>query len=179
MAINFDQEIRALLILCSLPKSWNGLVMAMSNYVPGSGTLKYDDVIGVILSEETCRKSSSGYTSGSALNAKSWGRMTERGSNYGNHGKSRGKSKRRRSQLRGLNDYWYYGKLGHKKKDCWNQKKNEGDKLDGDKEANVVSNKSDEDALLLSLESVDDSWVLDYNSSFHATPHRDHFIDYV
>ena len=40
--------------------------------------------------------------------------------------------------------------------DCWNQKKNEGDKPDGDKEANVVSKKSDEDALLLSLESVDD-----------------------
>ena len=53
MGVNFDEEIRALLILCSLPKRWNGLVMAMSNYVPRSGTLKYDDVIGVILSEET------------------------------------------------------------------------------------------------------------------------------
>ena len=64
-------------------------------------------------------------------------------------------------------------------KDCWNQKKNEGDKPDGDKEANVVSNKSNEDALLLSLESVDDSWVLDFGASFHATPHRGYFIDYV
>ena len=44
-----------------------------------------------------------------------------------------------------------------KKKYSWNQKKNEGDKLDGDKETNVVSKKFDEDALLLSLESVDDS----------------------
>ena len=83
--------------------------------------------------------------------------MTERGSNSKNHEKSRGKSEWRRSQSRGPNDYWYYGKLGHKKKDCWNQKKNEGDKLDGEKEANVVSNKSDEDSLLLSLESVDNS----------------------
>ena len=58
-------------------------------------------------------------------------------------------------------------------------KKNEGDKLDGDKEANVVSKKSDEDALLLSLESVDDSWVLDSGASFYATPHRGYFIDYV
>ena len=65
------------------------------------------------------------------------------------------------------------------KKDCWNRKKNEGDKPDGDKEANVVSKKSDEDALLLSLESVDDSWVLDSSASFHTTPHRDYFIDYV
>ena len=40
MGVNFDEEIRALLILCSLPESWNGLVMVVSNYVPGSGTLK-------------------------------------------------------------------------------------------------------------------------------------------
>ena len=94
--------------------------MAMSNFVPGSSTLKYDDVIGVILSEETRRKSSSGSTSGSALNAQSRGRTTKRGSNSGNHGKSRGKSKGRRSPSRGLNDFWYCGKLGHKMKDYWN-----------------------------------------------------------
>ena len=116
--------------------------MAVSNYISGSNTLKFDDVIGAILSEETRRKSSGGSTSRSALNAQSRGRTTERGSNSGNRGKSRGKSKGRRSQLRGPKNCWYYGKPRHKKKDCWNQKKNEGDKLDGDKEANVVSNKS-------------------------------------
>ena len=105
--------------------------------------------------------------------------MTERGNNSINCEKSRGKSKGRRSQSRGLNDCWYCGKPRHKKKDCWNRKKNEGDKLDGDKEANVLSNKSEEGALLLSLESVDDSWVLDSGASFHATLHRDYFIDYV
>ena len=118
MGVNFDEEIRALLILCSLPESWNGLVMAVSNFVPGSSTLKYDDVVNVILSEETRRKSSGGYTPGSALNAQSRGKMTERGSNFGNCGKSRGKSKGRRSQSIGPNDCWYYGKLGHKKKYC-------------------------------------------------------------
>ena len=34
----------------------------------------------------------------------------------------------------------------------------------------MVCNKSEEDALLLSLESVDDSWVLDSGASFHASP---------
>ena len=43
----------------------------------------------------------------------------------------------------------------------------------------MVSYKSDEDALLLSLETVDNSWVLDFGASFHATPHRGYFIDYV
>ena len=70
-------------------------------------------------------------------------------------------------------------KLGHKKKYCWTQKDNEGDKLEGNKEANVVSNKFEEDALLLSLESIDDSWVLDSRASFHATPQRGYVINYV
>ena len=32
--VDFD-EVRALLILCSLPESWNGLVMAVINSVSG------------------------------------------------------------------------------------------------------------------------------------------------
>ena len=43
----------------------------------------------------------------------------------------------------------------------------------------MVSNKFKEDAFLLSLESVDDSWILDFGNSFHATPHRGYFINYV
>ena len=33
--VDFDDEVRALLILCSLSESWNGLVMAVSNSVSG------------------------------------------------------------------------------------------------------------------------------------------------
>ena len=73
----------------SLPESWNSLVMVVSNFVSSSNTLKFDDVVGVILSEEIRRKSSGGTsTSGSVLNAKSRGITKERGNNYGNHGKS-------------------------------------------------------------------------------------------
>jgi hypothetical protein len=36
--VDFDDEVRALLILCSLLESWNGLVMALSNSVSGSNT---------------------------------------------------------------------------------------------------------------------------------------------
>ena len=49
--MNFEDEVRALLILCSQLERWNNLVMVVSNYVPGSDTLKFDDVVGVILSE--------------------------------------------------------------------------------------------------------------------------------
>ena len=40
--VNFEDEVRAHLILCSLPESWNNLVIIVSNYVPSSGTLKFD-----------------------------------------------------------------------------------------------------------------------------------------
>jgi hypothetical protein len=50
--VDFDDEVGALLILCSLLEIWNGLVMVVSNSVSGSNTLKFDDVVGIILSEE-------------------------------------------------------------------------------------------------------------------------------
>ena len=103
MNVNFYEEIKALLIFFSFRKSWNGLVMVVSNYVSWSNTLNFHDVIGIILSEETRRKSLGGSTSGSSLNAQSRGRMTKRGSDSKNYGKLRGKSKGRRSQSRGPN----------------------------------------------------------------------------
>ena len=102
MNANFDEEIKALLILCSLPENWNNLVMVVSNYVYGSNTLKFDDVIGVILSEETHRKTSCGSTLGVYLNAQNRSITTERGNNSGNHEKSREKSKEKGSQSKGL-----------------------------------------------------------------------------
>jgi hypothetical protein len=52
LKVDFDDEVRDILILFSLLERWNGLVMAVSNSVSGSNTLKFDDVVGVILSEK-------------------------------------------------------------------------------------------------------------------------------
>jgi hypothetical protein len=50
--VEFYDEVGDLLILCSFRESWNGLVMVVSNFVSSSDTLKFDDVVGVILSKE-------------------------------------------------------------------------------------------------------------------------------
>ena len=48
--MNFDDEVRDILILCSFPERQNGLVMVVSNSTSGSNTLKFDGVVGAILS---------------------------------------------------------------------------------------------------------------------------------
>jgi hypothetical protein len=36
-----------------------------------------------------------------------------------------------------------------------------------------------QDALFIFVDNISESWVVDSGASFHATPHRKHFIDYV
>jgi hypothetical protein len=45
-------------------------------------------------------------------------------------------------------------------------------------EANVTGDVL-QDALILSVDNISESWVVDSGASFHATPHRKHFLDYV
>ena len=105
--MDFDDEVRALLILCSLPESWNGLVMVVSNSVFGSNTLKFDDVVGVILSEEMRRKRI-GETLDNVLNVENMGIQKDRGKGSGNCGNSRkGRSKFRLGKI----DCYNFGKI--------------------------------------------------------------------
>ena len=72
VGVKFDYQVRYILILCSFPKRWNILVMAVSNSIPSSNTFKFDDVVSVILSEEMRRKST-GEKLGNALTMESKG----------------------------------------------------------------------------------------------------------
>ena len=49
--IDFDDEIRAVIVLASLPNSWEAMKMVVSNSA-GKSKLKYDDIRDLILSEE-------------------------------------------------------------------------------------------------------------------------------
>ncbi|RVW77419.1 Retrovirus-related Pol polyprotein from transposon TNT 1-94 [Vitis vinifera] len=53
--IDFDDEIRALIVLASLPNSWEAMRMAVSNST-GKEKLKYNDIRDLILSEEIRRR---------------------------------------------------------------------------------------------------------------------------
>jgi hypothetical protein len=69
--------------------------MVVSKSVSSSNTLKFDDIVGVILSEEMQQKNI-GETSGNALNMENRGRQKDRGKGLRNCGNSwKGKSKSR------------------------------------------------------------------------------------
>ena len=55
MEIDFDDEIRAVIVLAYLPNSWEAMRMVMSNSAK-KNKLKYDDIRDLILSEEVRRR---------------------------------------------------------------------------------------------------------------------------
>ena len=57
MEIEFDDEVRALVLLSSQPDSWNATVTEVSSS-SGNSKLKFDDVRDLVLSEEIRRRES-------------------------------------------------------------------------------------------------------------------------
>uniref|UniRef100_A0A2N9FSS1 Retrovirus-related Pol polyprotein from transposon TNT 1-94 n=1 Tax=Fagus sylvatica TaxID=28930 RepID=A0A2N9FSS1_FAGSY len=121
---------------------------------------------------EEVRRRDAGETSssGSALNLETRGRVKDR--NY-NRGRSKSRKGRSKSKPGRQLECWNCGKTGHIRKNCWElKKKNENDS------ANVVTEEV-HDALLLSVDSPIESWVLDSGASFHTTAHREIIQNYV
>ncbi|KAK2976016.1 hypothetical protein RJ640_015693, partial [Escallonia rubra] len=185
VGINFDDEIRALLFLCSLPDSWNNLVTTVSNSTI-SGTLTLNDVVSSVMNDEIQRKTiGDAISSSTALSVESRGRQNNKQNNRGRsptrgRSKSRGKSKSKGRTI----VCWNCNKEGHKKNDCTEPKKKKGagGRQGDDEGANMVSsNERTYDDLCLSA-TVDDNskvWYVDSGASIHCTPHRDCFSDYV
>ena len=167
--IEFDDQVRALALLSSLPESWKTTVTAVSSST-GDTKLKFNDVRDLILNEEIRRRESGEVSTSSVLHTES------RGRNF-NRGNGRGKSKDRRSKSRSHHgshkskqiECWNCGKSGHYKNQCRSARKIQ----ETNDEANVASTSGGDDALICSLESKEESWVLDSGASFHATSQKE------
>ena len=56
VGIPLNDEIKAILLLCSLPNSWEGVVMAVSTSIAAKNKRKFDEVAATLLSEDMRRK---------------------------------------------------------------------------------------------------------------------------
>ena len=118
MNLVIDDELQVLLLLSSLPDSWETLVVLPSNSTP-NGMLQLAIVKDSLLNEET-RKKDMGKDIAHALATENRRRSKSRSS------KGRGKS-RSRSESKGKFKCFYCDKEGHIKRNCkaWKNKQKE------------------------------------------------------
>ncbi|RVW24225.1 Retrovirus-related Pol polyprotein from transposon TNT 1-94 [Vitis vinifera] len=117
--IDFDDEIRALIVLAFLPNSWEAMRMAVSNST-GKEKLKYNDIRDLILAEEI-RRRDAGETSGSgsALNLETRGRGNNRNSNQGRSNSRNSNRNRSKSRSGQQVQCWNCGKTVDSPLDDW------------------------------------------------------------
>lgn len=161
-----------MLFLCSLPDSWDHLVMCIWSTTT---TFKLEDVVGLLLSEEMKIKYSK--MAKEALVAR--GRKTKKRKKKNKKGKSkylgRSKSPSKKSKAK----CWNCGKPGHLCKYCREEEKNKGKKdftkFDTDKYYHF-----DVDSFFMALatHTSEDVQLIDSGAHFHMISHRYWFLKY-
>jgi hypothetical protein len=109
--IKISDEDKCISLLCSLPDSWDSLVVAIGS---NTTSLKFDEVVSSLLSEEMRRKNMEGQST-DALFAR--GRSQERNRSKSSSGRSKSKG-RSKSPGKFVKVCWRCGKEGHYKKQC-------------------------------------------------------------
>ena len=124
--INFEDEIKASILMSSLPKSCDIVVAAISSSW-GYDKLKLDEIRDVVFSESICKREIRN-SSGSALSVNQRGRSKSKGPNNG-----RSKSKNREKSPNKPNvKCWSCGEKDHFRADCTKRKQNHKSDNDND-----------------------------------------------
>eukprot|EP00253_Pinus_taeda_P030595 PITA_30595 len=173
--IKISDEDKCISLLCSLPDSWNSLVIAIGS---NATALLFDEIVSSLLMEEMRQKNIEN-RNGDALSVQ--GRTQNRNKNKSSSGrsKSKGRSKSPRKPVKVV--CWKCGKEGHYKRDC---KSKAPDKENGFDEApsaevKTISDEGGDVYLASSSTHVDhEAWLIDSGASFHFTPNREWFCEY-
>jgi hypothetical protein len=193
--IKFEDEDKAMMLLTSLPASYEHLVTTL---LYGKETLELEEVSGALLDHYQRKHKDSAESSGEELVVKGYqdrGRKKDKDDKSA-RGRSKSKSKavkcfkcqkkdkddksargRSKSKSKAVKCFKCQ-KKGHMKRDCpeWNKGKEESSTS-----VNVVAD-SESDGDMLSVSSSTDglnnSWLLDSACFFHVTPHRNWFDTY-
>jgi hypothetical protein len=166
--ITIAEEDKCITFLCYLPDSWDNLVVAIGSTT--QSTLKYEDVVASLLSEEMRRKRMEGHNT-NALFVR--GHTQDR-----NPSKSTGRSKSLRKSLRKC---WKCGKTWHYKKDCKSKKVEKPKGSDSTSSTEMKTSIEEGGYVYLAYTGTranHDVWLIDLGVSYHMTPHREWFSEY-
>jgi hypothetical protein len=173
--ITISEEDKCITLLCSLPDSWDNLVVAIGSTTQSK--LKYEDVVASLLSEEMRWKSMDGHSTYSLFVR---GRTQERNPGESSRGRSKSTT-RSKSPEKYLRKCWKCGKIGHYKKYCTSMKV---DKPNGsDSTSSTEAKTSTEEGGDVYLKSIGthadrDVWLIDSGVSYHMTPQREWLCEY-
>ncbi|KAK9906214.1 hypothetical protein M0R45_002714 [Rubus argutus] len=184
MEMKIDDEMQALLLLGSLPDSWETFVVTVSNSAP-DGKLSMSNVKDNLQNEETRRKSSGASSSGSQVFVvENRGRSKSRGPK--GHGRSVSRSK-----TRFTGKCHHCGIVGHMRRNCHKLRKEQKENGNNyqkkeDNNNNTTAAVSHEECEFLCVGDeclhVDNclgvQWVVDSGAAFHATSHEEFFTTY-
>jgi hypothetical protein len=109
--IKISDEDKCISLLCSLPDSWDSLVVAIGS---NTTSLNFDEVVSSLLSEDMRRKNIEGWST-NALFARGHSQERNRSKFSSGRSKSKGISKYLRKFVKVC---WICGKEGHYKKQC-------------------------------------------------------------
>jgi hypothetical protein len=171
--IKISDQDKCISLLCSLPDSWDSLVVAI-----GSNTisLKFDEVVSSLLLEDMRQKNMEGQSTDTLF---ARGRSQKR--NRSNFSSGRSKSKGRSKSLgKFVRVCWRCGKEGHNKKQCRSKvEKKKGSKESHSTEENTSKEEGGDVYLDSSSTHADhEAWLVDSGASFHMTPRREWFWEY-
>ena len=167
--VKIDEEDRVLLLLCSLPGSYDGHITTIDHR---KEILNYEEIVGVLRSNEQREKICKGDPMSEILIVNE---RQERSKE-----KTRGKSKDRsksHDQRKMTLKYYKCHQPGHLRRDCSLLRLEKGK---ANKEDDTASVSSGEDLLIVLDGSTecDTMWILDSACSHHYTSHRKWFATY-
>ena len=169
MGIKFDEEIQGLLLLGSLPDSWETFRTSLSNSAL-DGVISMDSAKSSVLNEEMRRKTQ-GSSSSDVLITGPRGRNKTRGSHY--REQNRSKSKGRLKDI----ECYHCGMKGHTKKFCRKLKRENKNKEETkeDVNENCLATVTTEDlvivldANMINIACDESRWIVDTDAASHVT----------
>ncbi|KAJ4708838.1 Retrovirus-related Pol polyprotein from transposon TNT 1-94 [Melia azedarach] len=170
--IKVDEEDQALLLLCSLPSSYEHFVDTL---LYGRNNITMEDVKVALNSKELNKRTEREREEEEGLNAR--GRPKKKETRNKNQGKSKSKTKKRKC--------FFCHKEGHLIKDC-PEKKKKKEKQSQNGDAAIAYDVSDDgylsaDLLIAFGDKLEGEWVLDSGCSFHMSPNKNLFdsLNYI